>query len=165
MKNQIDSCCSANFHSHNNFLATMRTKSDNGIISARAISGTRVIILGLDVKGYELPELMAKMNLNLGGSRQSKKTGTKVKGTKNVFIGFSITRTDLGTGEAVSLNSDGPIQKFLWGDYDVNPGTEYEVSCARNNICSAINTSPLSGHPTHHLFFLPEVYNTPDDQR
>jgi hypothetical protein len=143
---------------HNNFIvrplfntATMRTKSDNGIISARAISGTRVIILGLDVKGYELPELMAKMNL--GGSRQSKKTGTKVKGTKNVFIGFSITRTDLGTGEAVSLNGDGPIQKFLWGDYDVNPGTEYEVSCARNNICSAINTSPLSMTPDSPLIF------------
>ena len=72
---------------------TMRTKSDNGFISANAISGTRVVILGLDVKGYELPEMMSKLSLG-----ESKLGNTKAK-KQPLFIGFSISRTDVETGK------------------------------------------------------------------
>ena len=69
----------------------MRTKSDNGTISAKAISGTKVVILGLDVKGYELPEMMSKLSL-----RESAKK-------KPLFIGFSITRLDVETGKCINV--------------------------------------------------------------
>lgn len=72
----------------------MRTKSDNGFISANAISGTRVVILGLDVKGHELPEMMMS-KLSLG---ESKLGNTKAK-KQPLFIGFSISRTDVETGK------------------------------------------------------------------
>lgn len=71
----------------------MRTKSENGFISANAISGTRVVILGLDVKGYELPEMMSKLSLG-----ESKLGNTKAK-KQPLFIGFSISRTDVETGK------------------------------------------------------------------
>ena len=103
----------------------MRTKSDNGVISVRAISGTRVVILGFDLKGYQLP-MVANSRLN-GLYR------TKVKQSSSMFIGFSVTRTDVESDIAVSLNEDDkPIQKFLWGDYEVEPGKEYEVSSHNN---------------------------------
>ncbi|KAL3795471.1 hypothetical protein HJC23_000829 [Cyclotella cryptica] len=120
----------------------MRTKSDNGVISARAISGTRVVILGLDFKGYTpptvsspLPEKTSKLTLKSKneGSRQNKKSGLKVKNSSRIqFIGFFISRTDLATNETIILNPDGkPIQKFVWGDYDLLPGREYEYKISR----------------------------------
>ncbi|KAL7488234.1 hypothetical protein ACHAW6_013829 [Cyclotella cf. meneghiniana] len=120
----------------------MRTKSDNGVISARAISGTRVVILGLDFKGYKppaapssLPEKKSTMNLKSKNeeTRQNKKSGLKVKNSSRVkFIGFFISRTDLESNETVALNPDGkPIQKFVWGDYNLIPGREYEYKISR----------------------------------
>lgn len=106
----------------------MRTKSDNGVISVHAISGTKVVILGLDVKnGDELAGLMASMSLD-DQKKDKKKPSTKDK-KGPVFIGFSISRTDFETGETISLNEDGkPIQRFVWGDYEVESGKEYQVS-------------------------------------
>jgi hypothetical protein len=111
----------------------MRTKSDNGVISARAISGTRVVILGLDFKGYKppaapspLPAKKSKINLTYKNeeTRKNKKSGLKVKNSSRVqFIGFFISRTDLESNETIALNPDGkPIQKFVWGDYNLIPG-------------------------------------------
>ena len=117
----------------------MRTRNDNGVISVRAISGTRVVLLGLDLKGYDdppppkdssLPQLMSNVNLNSKNeSPKTKKNKAKVKNGNAPFLGFSITRTDVETQQTTSLNVDGkPIQTFLWGDYDVQPGREYEYT-------------------------------------
>ena len=90
-----------------------------------------MVILGLDInKGYDLSQSMAQMTLD------NRKKTTKVKKNSSMFIGFSINRTDVETGETVSLNVDGkPIQKFLWGDYSVEPGKVYEVSTRNEQSC------------------------------
>jgi hypothetical protein len=108
----------------------MRTKSDNGVISVHAISGTKVVILGLDVKnGLELAGLVANTSLAEQQQRKDKKKPSTKDKKSPMFIGFSIARTDLETGETISLNEDGkPIQRFIWGDYDVESGKEYQVS-------------------------------------
>lgn len=126
----------------------MRTKSDNGVISAKAISGTRVVILGLDVMGYELLQLMGQMSID-------KKKSTKLKKYSSMFIGFSISRTDVETGQTVSLNDQGkPIQKFMWGDYSVEPGKTYEVRAATfslNIFTPASNHNCVSSTPFANL--------------
>ena len=125
----------------------MRTKSDNGVISVKAISGTRVVILGLDInKGYDLSQSMAQMTLD------NRKKTTKVKKNSSMFIGFSINRTDVETGETVSLNVDGkPIQKFLWGDYSVEPGKVYEVV---REMISPRHVLSISHVMLHHLHII-----------
>ena len=115
-------------HSHHyltEFIYTMRNRNENDAMSVRAISGTSVVLLGLDIKRttIELHELMAQISLELPSRLAPSKKPT------SMFIGFSITRIDLETGESLSLNDGGrPIQKLLWGDYDCEPGRNYEVS-------------------------------------
>lgn len=131
----------------------MRNRSENEAISVRAISGTRVVLLGLDIKGIGLPEMMARMSLK-GPTRPG-----SYKKPKSMFIGFSITRVDLETDESVSLNEGGkPIQKLLWGDYDVEPGRNYKVS----RLCQLRASMRISvPHVTLHF----TVRDSSNDQR
>jgi phosphatidylserine/phosphatidylglycerophosphate/cardiolipin synthase-like enzyme len=94
----------------------MRSKKSNGKISLNVISGTHVVLLGMDVEQKELKD----------------------------FLGFAIKRTDHTEGEeywlkgfktfeAVSEASpcdevetiQHPIQAFLWGDYSAKPAHKY----------------------------------------
>ncbi len=89
----------------------MRERQAARSLSAHAIAGTHVVLLGLDVEERARPGL----------------------------LGFAIHRTDVETGEAGYLpnflrlpvnDRDGgptssranPIQAFVWGDYSLHPG-------------------------------------------
>ncbi|EED91221.1 predicted protein [Thalassiosira pseudonana CCMP1335] len=143
----------------------MRVKADNKVLSCHAISGTRVVLLAMDINGFSLPEstddsslseLMSEVNLssddgrNCRVTRATSKKGNGMITTTSVIkgnssrvqcIGFSISRRDVETNESFSLNVDGkPIQKLLWGDYEVLPGKTYEYTIRRVIKSSRINS-------------------------
>ncbi|KAL9191413.1 hypothetical protein ACHAXT_001119 [Thalassiosira profunda] len=130
----------------------MRARSEEGGLSVHAIAGTHVVLLGLDVKGYEssgtgskpdLSAMMSVMTLDRRGRAKdvvgpslrtrSSSSGSKVKGgSGGAFVGFAIDRLDNASKESVSLNVDGrPVQKFHFGDYTVLPGREYVYTVRR----------------------------------
>lgn len=115
----------------------------------KAVAGSRVIILGLNIKVYEQPiipsssspisSLMSTLAISTPDEDKTqirtvqsiisqRKTASSIKvknGSRVQFLGFYIERKDITANETVSLNIDGrPIQKFLWGDYEVLPGKE-----------------------------------------
>lgn len=93
----------------------MRRRASNGTVTATLISGTEVVLIGLDIA----PE-----------RRQG-------------LLGFSIWKRPAAGGDFEPLaggrrfrqveppaqggvpSADAPIQGFLWGDYVVDPGAEY----------------------------------------
>ena len=97
----------------------MRTEPQtSGTLTARAIAGSRAVLLGFDLQAPPRPDL----------------------------LGFAVRRTDLVTGRSAFLPNflrfaandgpDGPagtnrnpLQAFLWGDYTTEPGQQlrYEV--------------------------------------
>jgi len=69
-------------------------------------------------------------DLSLSMTASSSEPGnesTPTLGTHQVqCVGFFIERRDVATNDKVSLNFGGkPIQKLMWGDYDVVPGKDY----------------------------------------
>ncbi|GEM_PF-103675 len=110
----------------------MRSKKSNGKISLNLISGTHVVLLGMDINKSEL------------------------KG----FLGFAIKRTDhtenetywlkgFKTFEETSENANEckevetqihPIQAFLWGDYTAKPAHKYTYELF-----------PVHGKPTKQI--------------
>ncbi len=77
----------------------MRKRSSKNGVSVQAISGTEVVLLGLNATEA------ARKNL----------------------LGFSIDRLDHKAGKSINLSdsADKPIQCFLWGDYIADPGVQY----------------------------------------
>ena len=119
----------------------MRSRNENNDLSVHAIAGTRVVILGLNLKddvsgGGSSPSTLSSMlsaltvadNVN-GAASKSSATSNK---PSSAFVGFAIDRRDLSSGKIISLNFHGkPIQKFHYGDYTVVPGHQYEYSVRR----------------------------------
>lgn len=107
----------------------MRSKKSNGKISLNVISGTHVVLLGMDVEKTELKD----------------------------FLGFAIKRTDHTENETYWLKGfksfeekegndaickevetiQHPIQAFLWGDYTTKPAHKYTYELV-----------PIYGKPT-----------------
>mmetsp|Transcript_13281 Transcript_13281/g.21600 ORF Transcript_13281/g.21600 Transcript_13281/m.21600 type:complete len:600 (+) Transcript_13281:41-1840(+) len=129
----------------------MRVRSGNNVLSVHVIAGTHVVLLGLDVKGYEPPKTDSSTDLSAVMTRlaldsddlelhdgsvmttRAASSSIKVKNTSRVvFVGFAIDRQDVLAKQSVSLNVDGkPIQKFHFGDYTALPGRQYEYTVRR----------------------------------
>mmetsp|Transcript_13735 Transcript_13735/g.29154 ORF Transcript_13735/g.29154 Transcript_13735/m.29154 type:complete len:700 (+) Transcript_13735:119-2218(+) len=125
----------------------MRARNENDVLSVHAIAGTHVVLLGLDVKGYESPNpesstdlsgAMTRLTLDsdskeIAMAARDELSSIKVKNTsRKIFVGFAIDRRDVSAGNSVSLNFDRkPIQKFHHGDYTVLPGRQYEYTIRR----------------------------------
>ena len=96
----------------------MRVNGNNNTISATLVAGTEAVLIGIDIAS-EQPELRAGL---LGFSIWKKKAAggefTPLTGGRHFR---AVPRPEHGN---VPL-SDAPIQDFLWGDYVVDPGTEY----------------------------------------
>jgi hypothetical protein len=96
----------------------MRNRVARDGLSVHAISGTKVVLFGLD-----LPKAMAAKTLGFGFERIDEATQRRqpLRGLKT----FAATEpTGHQPGQAVST-LDHPVQAFLWGDYLVNPGGDY----------------------------------------
>ncbi|KAK1747269.1 phospholipase D superfamily protein [Skeletonema marinoi] len=128
----------------------MRSRSENNDISVHAIAGTRVVILGLNLKqkddesGDSSPSATLSAMLSgltvaedaNGAGRAATESSLPEKNGKSpshdLCVGFVIDRRDISSGKSTSLNFDGrPIQKFHYGDYTVVPGHQYEYSVRR----------------------------------
>jgi phosphatidylserine/phosphatidylglycerophosphate/cardiolipin synthase-like enzyme len=131
----------------------MRSRNENSNLSVHAIAGTNVVILGLNLKdnvnfsggGDLCPSTLSAVMSSLtvvddDNGADAKKASSQCSAlinnerppSRDVFVGFAIDRRDLSTGKSISLNFDGkPIQKFHFGDYTVEKGSEYEYSVRR----------------------------------
>jgi phosphatidylserine/phosphatidylglycerophosphate/cardiolipin synthase-like enzyme len=91
----------------------MRNRAAENGISVHAIAGTYVVLLGLDVDEDKTDGLVGFTIY-----RDSPDQTTKLLGGRMYFPGIQ---------DAASINrSDtAPIQAFLWGDYEAQPGTTY----------------------------------------
>ena len=123
----------------------MRSRNENNDISVHAIAGTRVVILGLNLKqrmddesgdafhftATSLSEKFSGLTLTDDADGADLAASNSLP-SDEVFVGFAIERRDVSSGKSTSLNFNGkPIQKFHYGDYTVNPGCEYEYSVRR----------------------------------
>ena len=116
----------------------MRSRATDDFFSVHAIAGTHVVVLGLDVKGYddrstlgatdsteELAGAISRIALGEVSDEGRKTMPTSdAKGAPSevIFAGFAIDRIEAG-GHVVPLNRDGkPIQKLLWCDNTALPG-------------------------------------------
>eukprot|EP00984_Skeletonema_dohrnii_P027454 scaffold16992_cov67-Skeletonema_dohrnii-CCMP3373.AAC.1 len=123
----------------------MRSRSENNDTSVHAIAGTRVVILGLNLKlkddesGDSSPSTTVSAKLSgltvakdaNGADRAASESSLPEKNgqspSHDMIVGFAIDRRDISSGKSASLNFDGrPIQKFHYGDYTVEPGHQYE---------------------------------------
>lgn len=119
----------------------MRKQKGNKDISVRAIAGTRVILFGLNI-----PEDQHKTLL---GFNIEKKKGQK-------YI-------QLHDGRTFKDKEDSLIQEFLWSDYSVFPGRQYEYKISavhgtpdkmkeKKSVEVKINTEKNEDGP-HAIFF------------
>ena len=121
----------------------MRSRNENNDISIHAIAGTRVVILGLNLKQKDddggdashsttLSSMLRGLTVvdaNGTAPDLSAPSNNEQPSSHDAFIGFAIDRRDMSSGKSTSLNFDGrPIQKFHYGDYTVEPGHQYEYS-------------------------------------
>eukprot|EP00984_Skeletonema_dohrnii_P017236 scaffold7802_cov115-Skeletonema_dohrnii-CCMP3373.AAC.7 len=107
----------------------MRSRNENNDISVHAIAGTRVVILGLNLKqkndesgGSSPSTTLSAMLSGLtvaddanGADRAASESSLPEKNgqspSHDLFVGFSIDRRDLSSGKSTSLNFEGrPIQ-------------------------------------------------------
>jgi phosphatidylserine/phosphatidylglycerophosphate/cardiolipin synthase-like enzyme len=96
----------------------MRIRVTHQGLSVHAIAGSEVVLFGLDV-----PEAMAAQLLGFGFERIDEEAGTRapLRGLKT----FAATEPpNHRPGRPVSTLQH-PVQAFLWGDYEANPGTDY----------------------------------------
>ena len=95
----------------------MRSAASSGGLSVHAIAGTHVVLFGFD-----LPKAQAKGLLGFA----LKRTGTQPKAKGFYLDNFLLLQAnDVGPSPDHSslLN---PFQEFVWGDYTLEPGREYE---------------------------------------
>jgi phosphatidylserine/phosphatidylglycerophosphate/cardiolipin synthase-like enzyme len=96
----------------------MRIRARNGDLSVRAIAGTHVVLLGMD-----LPEAWKDRLLGFAIERIDRTEGERywLRGTRT----FEETQpANIDTGTSVSTREH-PIQAFLWGDYSAKPDHDY----------------------------------------
>jgi phosphatidylserine/phosphatidylglycerophosphate/cardiolipin synthase-like enzyme len=95
----------------------MRSAASSGGLSVHAIAGTHVVLFGFD-----LPKAQAKGLLGFA----LKRMGTQPKAKAFYLDNFLLLQeNDIGASPDHSslLN---PFQEFVWGDYTLEPGREYE---------------------------------------
>lgn len=94
----------------------MRRYKRNGDISAKAISGSAVVLLGLNAT----PEAVRGL-LGFAIQRRDQQTGrlTWLRGNR---------RFEGDEGGATPDSREAPLQTFLWGDYTVEPGHAYRYT-------------------------------------
>lgn len=115
----------------------MRERTEGEDISVRAIAGTHVVLLGLDVKREEARQGLLGFTIYrrqqgrrggewcLGGGKQFPAARVTASGRRNADAG-----ADRGSDADVESDRDvksdqAPIQKFLWSDYTALPGQTY----------------------------------------
>ena len=132
----------------------MRARQENEVISVHAIAGTRVVLLGLDVKGDNHNSRVCGVEsatvqlrpLDLG-AYEDDAIKMQNKPIHRVFVGFAIDRLDVSSKVRSSLNNGGkPIQKCLWYDSTVLPGREYEYSVRRVSIINPVRVLTATTH-------------------
>lgn len=95
----------------------MRQKSSRNGLTVRAVSGTHVVMLGLDLSDAARPGC-----LGFAIQREDHTEGERywLSGSKT----FEGVGPVLGPGGQVSTRQ-GPIQSFQWADYSAKPGHDY----------------------------------------
>ncbi|HEX2297685.1 MAG TPA: hypothetical protein VHH34_04055, partial [Pseudonocardiaceae bacterium] len=96
----------------------MRVRSAAAGLSVHAIAGTSVVLFGLDLPRAQTKDLLG-FALQRGDPAEDERywlRGTRV---------FKETAGDIAPGSSVSLREH-PVQSYLWGDYTVKPGRDYE---------------------------------------
>jgi phosphatidylserine/phosphatidylglycerophosphate/cardiolipin synthase-like enzyme len=110
----------------------MRSKASSGGLSVHAIAGTHVVLFGFD-----LPKAQS---VGLAGFAL-KRTGRKPR-----RAGFQLDNFLLFQANDVGADPDrsshlNPFQEFVWGDYTLQPGSEYEYLVeARYGTPGALST-------------------------
>jgi phosphatidylserine/phosphatidylglycerophosphate/cardiolipin synthase-like enzyme len=95
----------------------MRVLKSDGALSACAISGTRVVLIALD-----LSEPRERENLR-GFAIQRASAGKPVKWLRGLkFFRELVTNPKLGDTYS---SREHPVQSLIWGDYEATPDTEY----------------------------------------
>ena len=93
----------------------MRQRKQGSSLSVHAIAGTYVVLLGMDVDADAAKGLLGFTITRETAGAQGKK---KILGSGKHFSSVN------GKGDRVRSN-EAPIQAFLWGDYEAEPGTTY----------------------------------------
>lgn len=92
----------------------MRNRSQGNGVSVHAIAGTYVVLLGMNIDADA-----AKGLLGFTITRETAgKSGKKILGGGRHFA-------SVHDEDAVHLSDVAPIQTFLWGDYEAQPGETY----------------------------------------
>lgn len=96
----------------------MRVRSAAAGLSVHAIAGTGVVLFGLDLPRANTKDLLgfALQRWDPAENERYWLRGTRV---------FKETAGGVAPGAPVSLREH-PVQSFLWGDYTVKPGRDYE---------------------------------------
>src|SRR5882757_9223427 len=102
----------------------MRAHASNDRIRVTIVAGTEVVLIGIDMAS-EKPELRSGL---LGFSIWKKKAATG--GEFEPLFGSRHFRAVPRPPQGNVALSDAPVQDFLWGDYVVDPGTEYVYQVA-----------------------------------
>lgn len=95
----------------------MRVAAKDGPLSVRAISGTSVVLLGMDLSARAKPGL-------LGFSVHRHDQTEDERGYIRGFKTFAETDPGLARGKLVSTREH-PVQAFLWGDFTAKPDHQY----------------------------------------
>ncbi len=95
----------------------MRVKREGGALTVHAMSGTHVVLLGMN-----MTKSAARGLLGFAIMREEKATGARIwlRGMK----AFETTEPRDGLGESFS-SLEHPIQSFQWSDYSAKPGQRY----------------------------------------
>jgi phosphatidylserine/phosphatidylglycerophosphate/cardiolipin synthase-like enzyme len=95
----------------------MRVKEKDGPLTVRAIAGTHVVMLGMDVAAGKKDGL-------LGFSIHRTDVTEDERGYIGGFKTFAETDPGVGAGKLVSTENH-PVQAFLWGDFTAKPDHQY----------------------------------------
>jgi phosphatidylserine/phosphatidylglycerophosphate/cardiolipin synthase-like enzyme len=93
----------------------MRERNQGKGLSAHAIAGTEVVLLGLDATREAARGLLGFTIRRTGGGPAKWLAGGR-------------TFRDVAAGDERPDSRTAPIQAFLWGDYEARPGTRYTYS-------------------------------------
>src|ERR1051326_2938962 len=96
----------------------MRVRSAAAGLSVHAIAGTSVVLFGLDLPRAQTKDLLgfALQRWDPAENERYWLRGTRV---------FQESAGGIAPGSSVSLREH-PVQSYLWGDYTVKPGRDYE---------------------------------------
>jgi phosphatidylserine/phosphatidylglycerophosphate/cardiolipin synthase-like enzyme len=95
----------------------MRSKASSGGLSVHAIAGTHVVLFGFDVPKAQSAGLVGFA---------LERTGTKPKRAGFYLDNFLLLEANDVGAEPDHSSHLNPFQEFVWGDYTLDPGSEYE---------------------------------------